>query len=164
MTSSNNNLTPEQQKLKDEIESGGKYLGIFLSLIAMVLIWVIVNKESYPFLIFIFMIITVPIVYLLTQSIYISIQTSNAKCGECGAQFSVTHYGKEENFLSAIPKKTESITGRSHDGKDIITVKTWTEEKYEIINTYICRSCGELSKSKSYRTDDKGMQHHEIRR
>ncbi len=160
-------LSPEQIKMKKGIQNTGRIIGFNSSLVIGILIWLF-TKEIYPHLCYLFAIASLPATYWISNATYVSLKASDAKCKDCGADFSVNHTNKEKNFLSAIPKRSETISGRAisgtNEGKNIITVRTWTEEKYEVINTYTCISCKASRRTKSFKTVVSGQQSNKIYR
>ncbi len=81
---------------------------------------------------------------------------SDVQCKQCGEAFAVSLANAEETFLSATPRKREQESGRSisgpNEGKRLITVTTWTEERYEVIKTYNCCCCGHCYQERSFKT------------
>lgn len=161
------NLSPEQIETKKGIQNTGMAIGFIFSVAIGILIWRF-TKEIYPYLSYLFSIVSLPVTYWASNATYVSLKTSDAKCKDCGADFSVKHTGKEKKFLSAIPKRSETISGQGfsgkNEGKDIITVRTWTEEKYEIIDTYTCISCNASRRMKSFKTVTSGQKSYNIYR
>lgn len=73
-----------------------------------------------------------------------------AKCGKCGAAFSITRTGRNEKVLSSEPKET-------HEAQPDYSTKvtTWVEEVIETTDTYTCAKCGDITTKVSTRTEPK---------
>lgn len=137
-------LTPEQLALKEEIEKMSILIGCVASVIIVVIVWLVFHNKT-PYLVYVFMVLAGWGTFLLAKKIYTKKKTADVQCKSCGTDYSVAISNRDETFLSAIPKRREQITGRSesgpHSGHNIVTVSTWTEEKYKVIDTYTCNSC-----------------------
>ena len=86
---------------------------------------------------------------------FTSIKTADAKCKACGTEFSVAHVGRAESLVAATPRKQEHahghVDGGKDDGKRLVVVETWTEERYEVLDSYRCSACDDERQAKSFR-------------
>jgi hypothetical protein len=73
-----------------------------------------------------------------------------AKCAKCGTAFSVREVDRKERLLGYEPKRTVEPSG---DGKR--TIKTWTEERYEVTATDECSHCHDRTERKWTTTREK---------
>lgn len=152
-------LTPEQIALKEEIEKMSILIGCVTGFIVGIIVWFIFHDKN-PYLVYVFVIAAAWGVFVLAKRIYTKKKTADVQCKSCGADYSVVLSNRDETFLSAIPKRREQITGRSesgpHAGHNIVTVSTWTEEKYKVIDTYTCNSCGNSYTRQYFKTVKSG--------
>ena len=148
-------LTPEQIALKEEIEKMSILIGCVASVVIGVIIWFVFHTKT-PYLVYVFIVLAGWGAFLLAKNIYTKKKTADVQCKSCGTDYSVALSNRDETFLSAIPKRRERVTGRSesgpHAGHNIVTVSTWTEEKYKVIDTYTCSSCGHLYTRQYFKT------------
>lgn len=153
-------LSKEQRALKESIEGGAALAGVACGLIAALVVWLL-TRNGYPILTYVFVSLTILATYWVASTVYTAIKTEDAKCKACGAAFSVAHVGREESLVAATPKKQEHahgyVDGGKDDGKQLIVVETWTEERYEVLDSYLCHACNNENTTKSYRTVRAGV-------
>ncbi len=70
----------------------------------------------------------------------------SAKCEKCGAAFSISRTDRQET-LAASEAKEE----REEQPDKSVKVTTWTEETYDVVETYTCANCGDIT-TRSYQT------------
>ncbi|VAW14442.1 hypothetical protein MNBD_ALPHA11-422, partial [hydrothermal vent metagenome] len=67
-------------------------------------------------------------------------KTKSSKCPKCSAAFSISRTNREETLISSEEKSEhEKLEG----GGSKLT--TWNEEKYDVVETYTCSSCGDVT-------------------
>jgi predicted RNA-binding Zn-ribbon protein involved in translation (DUF1610 family) len=64
----------------------------------------------------------------------------DAACPACGAAFSRSRSDRSETLLGSEPKETREA---QDDGSTRIL--RWTEERYEVVDSYSCAKCGDTS-------------------
>ena len=70
----------------------------------------------------------------------------SAKCEKCGAAFSRARSDHAETLISSTPKET-----REEQADKSIKVTSWTEDALDVLDTYTCAKCGDIT-TKSYQT------------
>lgn len=76
-----------------------------------------------------------------------------AQCSKCGAAFSITRTDRSEKLLGSAPKES-----RQEADDRSTKVTTWTEESYEVTDTYTCAKCGDVTRkthTSNRKTDEK---------
>jgi hypothetical protein len=153
-------LSKEQRALKESIEGGAALTGVICGLLAAFVVWLF-TRADYPILTYVFVSVTLPIAYWLASIAYTAIKTADAKCDSCGAGFSVNHVGRNESLVAATPRKQEHahgyVDGGKDDGKRLVVVETWTEERYEVLDSYRCSACSDERQAKTFKTVRSGM-------
>ena len=153
-------LSKEQRALKESIDGAAALIGVMCGLVAALIVWLLTRSE-YPILTYVFVSVTLPATYWVASTVYTAIKTEDAKCKACGAAFSVSHIGREESLVAATPRKQEHahgyVDGGKDDGKRLVVVETWTEERYEVLDSYQCHLCHDENTTKSYRTVRTGV-------
>lgn len=81
--------------------------------------------------------------FLMFRQVFGS-KAKEAKCEKCGAAFSTTRTNKQETLVSSEEKETRE---RQDDGATKFS--RWTEEKFDVVETYECSSCGYISTRQS---------------
>jgi len=151
--------SPAQLALKAEIEAGGLFVGIISAALVGGLVWLML-RGSYPVLAWLCAAVAFPLAYATGSWVYKSVKSSAATCAACGAQFGITHVGRDESLISALPRKRQSEVGRMvsgpNEGKRIVRIESWTEERYRIVDTYACSVCNQVSRVESTETRDAG--------
>ena len=70
----------------------------------------------------------------------------SAKCGQCGAAFSRSRTDRQEALAGSEAKEE-----REDQADGSVKVTTWTEETYDVTDTYTCAKCGD-AEVKTYQT------------
>lgn len=70
----------------------------------------------------------------------------SAACEKCGAAFSISRSDRSETPAGSEPKEE-----REPQDDGTIKVTTWTEDSFDVVDTYTCASCGDAS-TKAYTT------------
>lgn len=82
--------------------------------------------------------------------------SSSARRKQCNEAFAVSLVDTDEAFLSATPRRRRQESGRSisgpNGGKRLITITTWTEERYQVVKSSSCCRCGHSYQEKSVKT------------
>lgn len=73
-------------------------------------------------------------------------QSKEAQCEKCGAAFSISRTNRQEVLV-----ESEAKERREAQENGATEVTTWTEETYEVTDTYTCANCGDET-TKTYRT------------
>jgi hypothetical protein len=153
--SQHDDLTPEQLAIKNNLNFLSLGAGALGALLVGAWVW-FAYKASYPILSYVFVLMAGALAFVVVRFGVMTWLASDAQCRQCGRDFAVSRTDTEETFLSATPRKREQETGRSisgpNEGKRLITVTTWTEERYEVIKTYSCCCCGHSYQEKSFKT------------
>lgn len=152
---SENNLTQEQISIKNHLNFLSIGAGAIAALIVGALIW-FAYIDVYPTLGYVFVVLAGAAAFVVVKFGLMAWLASDAQCKQCGEVFAVSLADTEETFLSATPRKREQESGRSisgpNEGKRLITVTTWTEERYQVVKTHSC--CGHAYQEKSVKTVD----------
>ncbi|MCF6303433.1 MAG: hypothetical protein L3J13_09600 [Devosiaceae bacterium] len=132
-------LSSEQQELKSSITKSAAIWGGVLGLIAgAITFWSTGDMDTGDrtqitgmvtggagFLIF----------WLISRS-----KAKSSKCPKCSATFSISRTNREETLVSSEEKSEhEKLEG----GGSKLT--KWTEEKFDVVETYTCSSCGDVT-------------------
>ena len=153
-------LSKEQRALKESIEGAAALAGVACGLVAALVVWLL-TRNGYPILTYVFVSLTLPAIYWVASMVYTALKTEDAKCKACGAAFSVAHVGREESLVAATPRKQEHahghVDGGRDDGKRLVVVETWTEERYEVLDSYLCHACHNETANRSHRTVRAGV-------
>ncbi len=83
--------------------------------------------------------------FFMRQSSFKS-QSKSAQCEKCGAAFSISRTDRQEVLV-----ESEAKEKREAQENGATEVTTWTEETYEVTDTYTCANCGDET-TKTYRT------------
>lgn len=67
-------------------------------------------------------------------------QAKSARCAACGATFSRSRTDRAETLKESAPKEERIV---QPDGS--VKVTTWTEERYDVTDTYACAKCGDVT-------------------
>lgn len=152
---SEENLSQEQAAIKNHLNFLSIGAGAIAALIIGGLVWLSYSDE-YPFLVYIFTALAGGGSFMGAKFVVMAWLSADAQCKQCGETFAVSLADTEETFLSATPRKREQETGRSisgpNEGKRLITVTTWTEERYEVVKTFSCCCCGHSYQERSFKT------------
>lgn len=73
----------------------------------------------------------------------------SAQCEKCGAAFSRTRTDHVETLISSTPKDE-----REEQPDQSVKVTTWTEDKFDVVDTYACAKCADIT-TKTYQTTRK---------
>lgn len=155
----NSSSSKHQIEIKGRIEGGSAVAGLAAALVACLIVWLFA-RTSFPILVWVLVAIIFPLVYGLASAIYKTVKSDHARCKSCGSEFSVDRSSHDESLLSAVPRQSERqighvVSGRD-EGKRIIVVEAWTEERYEVVDTFQCYACGDTKRVKSHTTREVG--------
>ncbi len=132
-------LSKEQEELKSSItKSALIWGGVFALIAGAIAFWSTANMDTgdrtqitgmvaggVGFLIF----------WLVSRA-----KAKSSKCPKCSAAFSISRTNREETLISSEEKSEhEKLEG----GGSRLT--TWREEKYDVVETYTCSSCGDVT-------------------
>ncbi len=132
-------LSKEQEELKSSItKSALIWGGVFALIAGAIAFWSTANMDTgdrtqitgmvaggVGFLIF----------WLVSRA-----KAKSSKCPKCSAAFSISRTNREETLISSEEKSEhETLEG----GGSRLT--TWREEKYDVVETYTCSSCGDVT-------------------
>ncbi len=143
------NLSSEQQDLKRSITKSAIIWGVVLGCIAgAIAFWLTADMTEgnrtqitgmvaggVGFLLFLF----------ISRS-----GAKSSKCEKCSAAFSISRTNREENLVSAEEKSEHE---KLDDGGSKLT--TWIEEKFDVVETYTCSSCDNITTKNSQITRKK---------
>jgi len=146
------NLTAEQESLRDSIKKSATIWAIALGLIVGAIAYFLLGSQGFNL-----QAGGGALAGLLTAGgIYrknISSGTADAKCAKCNAAFSVTRIDRQETLLDSTPKKER----KELENGDIET-KTWTEELYDVEDTFECSSCNAITYETHHSTRQKDVE------
>jgi len=152
---SEQNLTQEQVSIKNHLNFLSIGAGSIAALIVGGLVW-FSYSDTHPILSYIFVALAGAGAFAVVRYGVMAWLASDAQCKQCGEAFAVSLANTDETFLSSTPRKREQETGRSisgpNEGKRLITVTTWTEERYEVVKTFSCCCCGHSYQERSFKT------------
>lgn len=152
---SQHTLTQEQESIKNHLNALSIGAGAVAGLVVGAFIW-FAYIGAYPVLGYVFVALAGAAAFVAVKFGVMAWLSSSAQCKQCGEVFAVSVADTEETFLSATPRKREQESGRSisgpNEGKRLITVTTWTEERYQVLKTYSCCCCGHSYQEKSMKT------------
>lgn len=156
MSEQEHQYSEAQLAVKEKIEQHGMVAGAIAGVVVGVIAWFCLSA-SFPVLTYLFVPVLAFCGYFLVSVIYIHLKASGAKCASCQAEFSVVHQHQDRKFLHATPRREEQSNGTvwyesSRKGKEEVKVTTYTEEKYEVTDTYLCQSCGSGFEKKNIET------------
>lgn len=152
---SEQNLTQDQVSIKNHLNFLSIGAGAVAALVVGGLVWLSYSAAQ-SILSYIFVALAGAGSFVVVRFGVMAWLASDAQCKQCSEVFAVSLADTEETFLSATPRKREQESGRSisgpNEGKRLITVTTWTEERYQVIKTYRCCCCGHHYQEKSVKT------------
>ena len=148
-------LSPDQISRRNQIHGYGLVAGVMAAAGVAAILWFWLARD-YPLLRYVFMAGGAPFAYYAGRLPMEAWLSSAARCEACGAHYAVSETGKEETFLSATPRRRESVVGRSisgpNEGKTLVRKESWTEERYQVVVTHACSECGDVRREQSIRT------------
>lgn len=154
---SEENLTQQQISIKNHLNFLSIGAGALAALIVGVFVW-FAYIDANPTLGYVFVALAGAVAFVVVKLGLMAWLASDAQCKQCNEVFAVSLVDTEETFLSATPRKREQESGRSisgpNEGKRLITVTTWTEERYQVVKSYSCCCCGHSYQEKSVKTVD----------
>ncbi|WP_028919996.1 hypothetical protein [Pseudoxanthomonas suwonensis] len=155
MSAEDAQLSPEQVSRRNGIHAFAMVVGVLVALAVGAVLWFSL-AGNYPVMRYVFIVAALPTAYLVGQWPTAVWLTASARCGACSAEYGVSQTGKEETFLSATPRRRESVVGRSisgpNEGKTLVRKESWTEERYQVVVTWTCSVCGDMRQKHSVRT------------
>ena len=156
MSAEDAQLDPAQVSRRNEIHGLGLVAGVLAAVAVGAILWFWL-AAGYPVLRYVFIALSLPLSFLAGKLPTVAWLTASARCAACAAEYSVSE-NKEETFLSATPRRRESIVGRSisgaNEGKSLVRKESWTEERYQVVVTRTCNACGDVRQTQSIRTRD----------
>lgn len=142
---SEHDLTHEQASIKNHLNALSIGAGAAAALIVGALVW-LAYKSEYPVFSYVFVIFAGGAAFGVIKPVVMMWLSSSAQCKQCNEAFAVSLVDTEETFLSATPRRRRQESGRSisgpNGGKRLITITTWTEERYQVVKSYSCCRCG----------------------
>lgn len=152
---SQHELAPEQVSIKNHLNVLSMGAGAIAALITGGWVW-LAYMSVYPTMGYALVAMAGGAAFGAVKFVAMAWLSSNAQCKQCGQAFAVSVVDTEEKFLSATPRRREQETGRSisgpNEGRRLITITTWTEERYQVVKTYSCCCCGHGHQEKSFKT------------
>lgn len=149
------NLSQEQEEMRQSIQKGAIIWSVIFGLIvAGITFWALGGQSS---LIRMGAAAVGGIVVLVAVFKWrFSANSKSAQCGKCSTAFSISKTNHVETLKSSTAKETRDAQ------EDFSTkVTTWTEEIYDVADTYSCGSCGDET-VKEYTTTRKKDEKTEI--
>jgi len=138
-------LDQDQEEKRSSIRKSALTWGAIVGVIAgLIMLWILGGQSSgirYGGAI----VVALGIGFFVQQASFKS-GAKSAECANCGAAFSLSRTDRTETLVSSEPKEDRKD---QPDGK--IEVTTWTEEVYDVVDTYTCSQCADVT-SKSYTT------------
>lgn len=143
------NLSSEQQDLKNSIRKSAIIWGVILGGVAgAITFWLTADMAQdnrtqitgmvaggVGFLLF----------WLISRS-----GAKSSKCEKCSASFSISRTNREENLVSSEEKSEHE---KLENGGSKLT--TWIEEKFDVVETFACSSCDNITTKNSQTTRKK---------
>lgn len=155
MSAQDAQLAPGQLSCRARIKAYGVAAGVLAAVGIGAMLWFWLERD-YPVLRYLFIALALPLSFLAGQWPMVAWLTASARCDACSAPYAVSESDKEETFLSATPRRRESVVGRSlsgpNEGKTLVRKESWTEERYQVVVSYACCVCGEVRQKHSIRT------------
>ncbi|WP_037082144.1 hypothetical protein [Pseudoxanthomonas sp. J35] len=155
MSAEDAQLSPEQVSRRNGIHAFATVVGVLVALAAGAVLWFWLAAD-YPVMRYVFIVAALPTAYLLGQWPTATWLAASARCAACGADYAVSETDKQETFLSATPRRRESVVGKSisgpNEGKTLVRKESWTEERYQVVVTRTCSACGDMRQKHSVRT------------
>ncbi|HDR2892291.1 TPA: hypothetical protein I4G69_003156 [Enterobacter asburiae] len=95
--------------------------------------------------------------------------SADSRCKSCNTEFAVQRVDSKKEFISAIPRKNiknmGNVGGHGPDvGKQIILHESWTEERYNITDTFACVECGDTHTTSRVTTQRSGYTSTKVRK
>lgn len=137
-------LSAEQTELKSSITKSATTWGIILGLIVAVILYFVLGSQGMAIRAGAAVVVGALAGYGIFRWQFGS-QSKAAQCGNCGAAFSISRTDHQET-LSGSEDKVEREA--QDDGSTKVT--RFTEESYDVVDTYTCSSCGDAT-TKEYK-------------
>ena len=132
-------LSNQQQELQNTIKKSARTTGIVSGVIAgLISLWALSSQSMV-----IWLVGTAVIAGGVGFGIYkwrFSANSDSAKCTKCGATYSITQTDKTETPAGSSPKEERE---EQEDGSTMVT--TWTEERFNVTETYTCSKCADVT-------------------
>jgi len=155
----NKNLSDAQESIKKSVKYKAWLFSAIIALGIGFFSMTFLPKDEFV-RIFFFCMMTVTTFFPVNYFIY-RMLSSDSRCEVCEAPFAIKHIDSQKKFLSAIPrnciKNIGKVGGYGPDvGKQVMMHESWTEERYEITDTYECTECGDTHQSTRMTTQRTG--------
>lgn len=138
-------LSTEQQELQASIKKSATIWGVIVGLITAGLVYWILGSQGSGIRMGAAALGGIVVAYAMYQKSFKS-GSKSAQCEKCSAAFSITRTDSAETLASS-----EKLDKREEQDDGTIKVTTWTEEKYDVVDTYTCASCSDAT-TKEYQT------------
>lgn len=141
-------LSTEQEDLQASIKKSATIWGVILGLVVGGLVYWILSSQGGAIRAGGAIVGGLVVAYAAYAKSFKS-GSKSARCTKCDAAFSITKSGTNETLASSNPmeKREEQDDGTTN-------VTTWTEEKYDVVDSYTCASCDDVT-TKEYQVTRK---------
>ncbi len=143
-----NSLSAEQSEIRSKIIKGAMIWGAIAGLIVLGIIYWALSSQSGGIRWGGALVAGSGVGFTLFRR-SVNSGTAGAKCAKCNAAFSISKTDSAKTWVKDDPKE-ERI--EQEDGS--ILIKTWVDETYDVVDTYTCAKCGDIT-SKAYQSGSK---------
>lgn len=130
-------LSQDQIEKRDAIRKGATITGAIVGVIAGLLAYWLLGSMGGAVRLIGGLIVAVGVGYLVYGASFKS-KAKSAACEKCGAAFSRTRTDHSETLVASTPKVERE---EQEDGSTKVT--SWTEDKFDMHETYTCGKCGD---------------------
>lgn len=142
-------LSTEQQELRASIKKSATIWGVVLGGIVALLAYWIMGSQGAMVRIGVSAVGGLVVAIAMYNKSFKS-SSASAQCGKCSAAFSISKSDSKETIVSTNDQKKVEA---EDDGSTKTT--TWTEETIDVVDSYTCAKCGDVTTKEYQRTNRK---------
>ncbi len=139
-------LSENQEELRRSIQKSAIIWGLVLGVIAGLIAYWIMGSQTPNVRLGGSVVLGAGAGFAIFRWIFNS-RARSAKCTKCGAAFSISRTNREETLVSSEEKEERE---KQEDGST--KVNRWKEEKFDVVETYECSSCADVTTKTSQTT------------